>query len=92
MIATGNIVGGLTVIANHLLIVTNIDNVLRPRLVPKDAKLNSALTILSVFAGVAMFGFLGIIIGPVIMILVVSTIQVYLSNDEHKPKMETAKT
>jgi len=77
MILTGNIWGGVLVIAGHILIVTNIDNILRPQLVPKEAKLDSALTLLSVFAGLKMFGFLGIVIGPVIMILIVTTIQVY---------------
>ncbi len=78
MIFTGNIWGGLLVIAGHILIVTNIDNVLRPRLVPQQARLDSALTLLAVFSGIKFFGFLGIVIGPVIMILIVSTIQVYL--------------
>ncbi len=78
LILTGNVWQGIVVILNHLLVVTNIDNIVRPKLVPKDAKLNSALTILSVFAGVAMFGFLGIIIGPVIMIVLVTTILTYL--------------
>jgi predicted PurR-regulated permease PerM len=78
MLLTGNIWQGLVVLLGHFLIVTNEDNILRPRLVPKDSKLNPALTLLSVFAGVGMFGFLGIIIGPVIMILIVSTIQMYL--------------
>lgn len=77
MMLTGNFWGGLLVVAGHILIVTNIDNVLRPRLVPKEAKLDSALTLLAVFAGLKMFGFLGIVIGPVIMILIVTTIQVY---------------
>lgn len=77
MMLTGNFWGGFLVVAGHIVIVTNIDNVLRPRLVPKEAKLDSALTLLSVFAGLKMFGFLGIVIGPVIMILIVTTIQVY---------------
>lgn len=77
MMLTGNFWGGLLVVAGHIVIVTNIDNILRPRLVPKEAKLDSALTLLSVFAGLKMFGFLGIVIGPVIMILIVTTIQVY---------------
>lgn len=77
MILTGNIWGGLLVIAGHIVIVTNIDNVLRPQLVPKDAKLDSALTLLAVFAGLKAFGFLGIVLGPVIMILIVTTIRVY---------------
>lgn len=77
MALTGNVVGGALVVFGHILIVTNIDNVLRPKLVPKEARLDSALTILSVFAGLKLFGFLGIVIGPVIMILIVTTIQVY---------------
>lgn len=78
MILTGNIIGGVIVIGGHLLIVTNIDNILRPRLVPREAKLDSALMILSVFSGIALLGFLGIVVGPVIMIIIVTTISVYL--------------
>jgi predicted PurR-regulated permease PerM len=78
MILTGNIAGGILVIAGHIFIVTNIDNVLRPKLVPKVARLDSALMLLAVFSGIRFFGFLGIVIGPVIMILISTTIQVYL--------------
>jgi predicted PurR-regulated permease PerM len=75
----GNVGGGLFVIAFHVLVVTNIDNVLRPVLVPRAARLDSALMLLSVFSGIAMFGFLGLVIGPVLMIVVVTTISVYLA-------------
>jgi len=79
MILFGNIVGGAFVLLWHFLVVTNIDNFLRPILVPRDARLNSALMLLSVFAGIGMFGPWGIVIGPVLMILVVTTIDVYLA-------------
>lgn len=79
MILFGNIAGGAFVVLWHLLVVTNIDNFLRPILVPRDARLNSALMLLSVFAGIGMFGPWGIIIGPVLMILIVTTIDVYLA-------------
>ena len=79
MIFYGNIVGGAFVVLWHLLVVTNIDNFLRPILVPRDARLNSALMLLSVFAGIAMFGAWGIVIGPVVMIVIVTTIDVYLA-------------
>jgi predicted PurR-regulated permease PerM len=79
MIFYGNIAGGTFVILWHLLVVTNIDNFLRPILVPRDARLNSALMLLAVFAGIAMFGPWGIVIGPVLMILIVTTIDVYLA-------------
>ena len=59
--------------------MSNIDNVLRPILVPREARLNSALMLLAVFSGIRMFGFWGIVIGPVLMIVIVTTISVYLA-------------
>ena len=95
MILFGNVVGGIFVIVWHLVVVTNIDNVLRPILVPREARLDSALMLLAVFAGITMFGFLGIVIGPVLMIVIVTTISVYLGvfkgvplddPDDHQPE------
>mgnify|MGYP002144104361 FL=1 len=74
----GNVVGGLFVALFHIIVVTTIDNILRPFLVPRSAHLNPALMLLSVFAGLGMFGFWGIVLGPVLMIIVVTTISVYL--------------
>jgi predicted PurR-regulated permease PerM len=96
MILFGNVFGGVFVIVFHLVVVTNIDNFLRPILVPKAARLDSALMLLAVFAGIAMFGAWGIVIGPVLMIVIVTTISVYLAvykdvplempEDDEKPK------
>ena len=83
MILSGHVWQGVAIIANHLLVVTNIDNVLRPQLVPRDARLDSALMILAVFAGIAYFGFMGIVLGPVLMIVVVTTINIYLEVYRH---------
>lgn len=79
MMLFGNIFGGVFVILFHVIVVTNVDNVLRPILVPRQARLDSALMLLSVFAGIGMFGAFGIVIGPVVMIVVVTTISVYLA-------------
>jgi predicted PurR-regulated permease PerM len=79
MILFGNVFGGVFVIVFHMIVVTNIDNFLRPILVPRAARLDSALMLLAVFAGIAMFGAWGIVIGPVLMIIIVTTISVYLA-------------
>lgn len=93
MILFGNIWGGVIVIAEHLLINTNVDNVLRPILVPKEARLDAALMLISVFAGISLFGFLGIIIGPTLMILIVTTIQAYLDFvRQSEPKAKSRKS
>jgi predicted PurR-regulated permease PerM len=96
MILFGNVFGGVFVVVFHLIVVTNIDNFLRPILVPRAARLDSALMLLAVFAGIAMFGAWGIVIGPVLMIVIVTTISVYLAvykdvplempGDDEKPK------
>lgn len=60
-----------------IVVVGNIDTVLRPMLVPKGAYLNPALILLSVFGGIHLLGLVGAIYGPVIMILLVTSIEVY---------------
>ena len=68
---------GLWVIGAYLLVVSNIDFVLRPRLVPEGAYLNPALLLIGVFGGINLFGPVGLLYGPVIMVLLVTSISVY---------------
>ena len=49
MMFFGNVAGGLFVVLFHLIAITNVDNFLRPILVPKEARLDPALMLLSVF-------------------------------------------
>ena len=81
----GNMAGGVFVVIFHIVVTTSIDNVLRPFLVPKSAHLHPALMLLAVFAGLKMFGFWGIVLGPVLMIVIVTTISVYLAVSQGKP-------
>jgi predicted PurR-regulated permease PerM len=77
LLINGNIWQGIFVIVAFLVIVSNIDTVLRPILVPKGAYLNPALIILSVFGGLSLMGLIGALYGPVVMILLVTSIEVY---------------
>lgn len=78
----GDIWQGLLIVLGHLIVVTNIDNYLKPKLVPKSARLHPALILLSVFGGISVFGLLGIVIGPVLMVLITSTIEVYMATQK----------
>ncbi|MCA9344757.1 AI-2E family transporter [Candidatus Saccharibacteria bacterium] len=86
LILTGNITEGSLILLNHFLIVTNIDNVIRPKIVPKNAQLPAALTILGAFAGVAAFGFVGVIYGPMIMIVITTTVESYIEYKKQNAK------
>jgi len=77
LILNGDVWQGIFVIVAFLIVVANIDTVLRPVLVPRAAYLNPALLMLSVFGGLALMGFIGLIYGPVIMILLVTSVEVY---------------
>jgi predicted PurR-regulated permease PerM len=74
---TGNLFAAVFVAGVNLLITSNIDNVLRPRLVMKEANLHPSLVLIGLFAGISSFGFLGIIFGPVLMVILATTIEVY---------------
>jgi predicted PurR-regulated permease PerM len=77
LIFSGNVFRGVFVIAAFLIFVAQIDTFLRPRLVPKGAQLNPALVILSVLGGLGVLGIVGALYGPVVMILLVTSIDVY---------------
>ena len=81
----GDYVGALIVLGGYLLIVTNIDNILRPKLVSKEAYLDTALVLVAALGGYDLFGFFGVIYGPVLMVLVVTTIEVYGQYYASKP-------
>jgi predicted PurR-regulated permease PerM len=77
LIINGNIWQGVFVLATFLAVVANIDTFLRPHLIPKGAQLNPALVILSVLGGLGVMGIIGALYGPVVMILLVTSIDVY---------------
>ncbi len=65
-----------------LLIITQADNVLRPALVSGRSRLSFELSMLSVLGGVAAFGMLGLVLGPVIVAVVTALLEVYLESKE----------
>ncbi|PWH16768.1 MAG: hypothetical protein DDG58_09325 [Ardenticatenia bacterium] len=77
-IMLGNLWQGLLILAGYAVVVSGIQYYLTPRLVSREARLNSALVLLSVFGGLKMFGFMGLVYGPIIMIFLVTTVEIYL--------------
>jgi predicted PurR-regulated permease PerM len=73
----GNYAGAAIVLLGYFLLVSNIDSFLRPRLVSKEAYLNFALVLLSALGGYELFGFFGVVYGPVLMILFLTVLEVY---------------
>jgi predicted PurR-regulated permease PerM len=68
-----------------LLIITQADNVLRPALLSGRSKLSFEISMFSVIGGVAAFGMLGLILGPIVTALLTALVELYLENKERSP-------
>ena len=55
----------------------NLDNLVRPRLVGKDTEMHDLFVLFGTLGGIAMFGILGIIIGPIIAALFITIWEIY---------------
>lgn len=89
LLAFGSIWQGLLVLLGGLVVVSNIDTFLRPMLVPKEASLNPALVLIGALGGLRLFGFVGVIYGPVVMIFLVTTVEIYLEHYRYDKPPDT---
>ncbi len=66
LLATGDVWQGVVLILCGVFVISLVDNLLRPILVGKGAKLPDYLVLISTLGGIQIFGFNGIIMGPLI--------------------------
>lgn len=75
---------GVFILAVHFLVTSNIDNLIRPKVTPSDAWLPASLTILSALGGVALFGLVGVVYGPIIAIAIMTVLEFYTDMKQQK--------
>ncbi len=80
---TNEIIGGILFILYGTIIISGIDNVLRPKIIGDKAKVHPILILVGVLGGLSLFGFIGVVIGPLILALFVAFLTAY---EENKPK------
>jgi predicted PurR-regulated permease PerM len=69
---TGALWQGFVLIVYGVLVIGLVDNLLRPVLVGKDARLPDYMVLISTLGGMAIFGLNGFVIGPVIAAMFVA--------------------
>ena len=79
LILTGRVVRGLLLAAIGFAIVSGIDNLLRPVLLSERSEMNGLLLFVSLLGGVAAFGTVGLVLGPVLMAVAVGLFEAYSS-------------
>lgn len=71
-LVTGAVWQGVTLLLFGFLVISVVDNVLRPLLVGKDTKLPDYVVLISTLGGLATFGLNGFVIGPLIAALFIA--------------------
>jgi len=77
LFATGNSTPAIGLLLWCAIVVSTIDNFLRPRLIGRDARMSDLLILLSTLGGIGVFGALGFIVGPIVAALFVTVWHIY---------------
>jgi predicted PurR-regulated permease PerM len=75
---SGSYVVGAIILASSLFIIGSIDNLMRPRIVGKSARMHDLVIFFSTLGGIGIFGILGFIVGPVIAALFMTVLDIYV--------------
>jgi predicted PurR-regulated permease PerM len=77
LIMEGHTGRGIGLLIVGATIVMNVDNFIRPRLVSGRTKVHPVLILIGVLGGLQIFGFIGMLVGPLILALMVALIKFY---------------
>ena len=78
MLFLGHIWQGITILVFGSLVISSVDNLLRPILLGHDIQMHSLLIFLSTLGGIAVLGFSGFVLGPVIASLFLASWRLFL--------------
>lgn len=77
LLINGHLIKGLILIVGGVVMVGGIDNVLRPILLGERSQMSMLHLFIALVGGVAAFGFIGLILGPVVMAIGLSVFRAY---------------
>ncbi len=77
LLLVGQTVKGIVLLAIGGLVVSSIDNFLKPMIIQGRTDMHPMLVFLSVLGGMQAFGFQGIVLGPLIVVLFVAFLSFY---------------
>ncbi len=90
MIAEGDTFGGIGVLVYCMVVVGLTDNILRFTLLRRLENIHPLNTVFGIIMGMNLFGFMGLIFGPILVSMTVLLIQVYRDefSDDETPELE----
>jgi predicted PurR-regulated permease PerM len=77
LIATDHLTKGILLVIWGAVVISSIDNLLRPKLIRNQTKLHELFVFFSVLGGLSIFGLLGIVMGPVILAITIGLLNTF---------------
>lgn len=77
LLFTGELFQGIALFVLGGVLISSVDNILRPVVIGGRTKLNTLFLFLSIIGGIEAFGFSGIILGPILLATFVSFVEIY---------------
>lgn len=77
LLLSGDVGRGVALLIAGLVLISAVDNVLRPILIAGRSQLNGLLVFVSILGGVQVFGFIGLVLGPLTVATAVGLIRGY---------------
>jgi predicted PurR-regulated permease PerM len=74
---TGMIVKGILFMLYGAFIISTIDNILKPKIIGDKGGLHPVLVLIGVIGGLNILGFIGIIVGPLILAMFVTFVNIF---------------
>ena len=84
---SGSLVKGIVLALVGVLVLGNVDNVVRPLLLAGKSQMNTLVLIISLMGGVAAFGFIGIVLGPLVAAILTALVESYQAAPEPAPAL-----
>ena len=72
----GSFLQGFLIIGIGMLIISQVDNVLRPIMISGRTSIHPLLLFFSILGGISLFGLLGLILGPLIAAVFMTLLQI----------------
>lgn len=88
----GSVGMAIFMVAWGTLAVASVDNFVKPLIIARGTPLPISLVFLGVFGGVIAFGFLGLILGPVLLAIGMAMVKTWLSQSNRKKIAKAAAT
>ena len=85
---SGHVVKGVILALVGILIMGNVDNVVRPLMLSGRARMSTLVLIISLLGGVSAFGFIGIVLGPVVAAVLTGILETYVLGPEEDRRAE----